>query len=95
VRVRLVVQGEVEPGTSWEFWKELPEASGVPSVGDKVSLGVATGAANHLNFRVVESVEWSDGLDYAVVRLEDLHAGWLTANRARLGEAGWVTAMAD
>jgi hypothetical protein len=92
MRVRLVVQGDVD-GAAWEFWKDI-EASSAPGVGDTVSLGARTGAPAHLNERLVTCIRWAADLTHVEVRLADLDAGWLRANRREFGEASWVAAMA-
>ena len=95
VYVRLRVSGEVEPGSMWEFWKDLKDAAGVPRVGDQVRLGVpGGGAVHHHTVREVVSVEWAADLAIVEVGLADLHAGWLQANRREFHDAGWMTAMA-
>lgn len=93
MRVRLVVHGEVD-GSRWEFWKDIEDAPAVARVGEVVDLGVATGAAPQLNERTVVSVSWSASLDLATIELNDLHGGWLQANRRTFEEAGWIVAMA-
>ena len=93
--VRLIVSGEVEPGSTWEFWKDVKDAPAAPRVGDQVRLGVpGGGAVRHHTVREVVSVAWATDLGIAEVRLADLHAGWLQANRREFHAAGWMTAMA-
>lgn len=92
MQVRLVVQGDVD-GAACEFWK-FTDATSAPAVGDTVRLGARTGAAAHLNERLVTSVRWDADLTQVDVRLADLDAGWLRANRREFGEAGWRAAMA-
>lgn len=94
MNVRLLVSGEVEPGTIWEFWRDVPDAAAAPQVGDEVQLGASGGAARHLTVREVISVEWSADLHLVQVRLADLHTGWLQANRRAFHDAGWMTAVA-
>ena len=93
MHIRLVVHGDVG-GSRWEFWKNIEEARAVPRTGDVVDLGVRTGAAPHLNERTIASVSWSPSLERVTINLDDLHDGWLQANRRALGEAGWIAAMA-
>jgi hypothetical protein len=94
VHIRLIVCGEVEPGTNWEFWKDVADARAAPRVGDQIELGAAGGAAHHLTVREVVAVEWTADLGLVRVRLADLHAGWLQANRREFHDAGWMTAVA-
>lgn len=92
--IRLVVRGEIEPGTSWEFWKHVPDAVAVPRLGEHVQLGVSGGGAHYLAVREVVSVEWVADLALVRVRLADLHPGWLQGNRREFHDAGWMTAVA-
>ncbi len=92
--VRLIVRGDIEPGTTYEFWKQLPDAVAVPRRGDRVLIVTYGGAPRHLSVREVIAVEWAADLDQAQVWLSDLDAGWLRANRQLLHDSGWMTAMA-
>jgi hypothetical protein len=94
VNIRLIAWGELIPGEPLEFWKEIPEPSHLPRVGELVDLGVRTGASPELDRRQVIEVRWNQELNHVLVTLEQLHSGWLQANRRELEESGWIAAIA-